>query len=143
MPYQSSPSFSTSDDRAFETYVNESIASTQPTSNSSYLTIHTNTLIQHYQSNPHVYNHAVPTLQTPTSPTPPTFNTQYGCRSILTMNKSTCKNDLDHFKLLYCMYSGCQCTARSRIQELIDNKHSSLSIHHIKPIKKQSIEELI
>ena len=143
MPYQSSTSFSTNDDRAFESYVNDSIASTQPTSNSSYSTIHhTNTPIQDNQSYEHLYNNAVPLLQTPTSPTPPIFNTQYTCRSVLTSKKSTYKNDLDYFKVLYCMYSGCEGSARSRIKELLDNKNSSLSIRNIKPIKKQLVEEL-
>ena len=124
MPYQSSTSFSANDDRAFESYVNDSIASTQPTSNSSYSTIHhTNTPIQHNQSNKHVYNNAVPVLQTPTSPTPPMFNNQYRCRSVLNTKKSTCKNDLDYFKVLFCMYSGCQGSACSRTKELIENEH--------------------
>ena len=156
MPYQSSTSFSLNDNRAFESYLNDSLASTQPASNESTTTptshhiINTsnNTPIQHYRSNAQSsYRNAVPIiLQTPSpTTTEPTsiFNNEYGCRSVLAKMKSTCKTELDYFKQLYCMYSGCEGHARNRIEYLLDSKDSSLSKRSIKIIKKQSVDELL
>jgi hypothetical protein len=154
MPYQSSPSFSADDDRAFESYINDSIAPTQPASNiTSTPTNHVihntnNTPIQHYRSHTHSsYSSNVPiTLQTPTISSPstaPIFNNEYSCRSVLAKTRVDCLTDQDYFKQLYCMYSGCEGTVRSRIQVLLDTKESSLSRRFIKVIKRQSADELL
>ena len=41
------------------------------------------------------------------------------------------------------MYTGCDGTARTRINLLLDNKHSSVTLRSIKTVKKQAVEELL
>ena len=71
------------------------------------------------------------------------YNNEFGCRTVLGNKWVQCKNEQEYFKLLYCMYSGCVGPAKSRIQGLIDHKHSTVSIHTVKPIKKLYVEELL
>ena len=82
--------------------------------------------------------------QTPPSPNNLVlYNNQFGCRAILASKKITCSTKADYFKVLYCMYSGCEGTARNRINALLQNKHSTVTIRSIKPLKKEYVTELI
>ena len=142
MPFQQSNTQSFTppiDERSMVYYQGNSLESTQPTSNltPSFISTSSNTrssnLIQTY-----------PTTTETTEVTNAYFNTQFGCRSILAANRVNCQSNSDYFKLLYCMYTGCEgTTVRSRIQRLIENKHSTLTIRAIKPLKKQYVEELL
>ena len=155
MPYQTFPSYTSPVDQhnSARYYNNSSLLLTQQTSNVSQLVNHCDdALLLPTTIQPHTPTTNQPrtptTIQPPTSPTTPsvnrfTYNPIYGCRTIITSKKSSCKSDQDYFKHLYCMYSGCEGNARSRITSLLDNKHSTLTIRSIKPVKKDSANELL
>ena len=131
MPYQSVQSYIPPN------HHNDSILlSTQQTSNVSQLINNSDDLL-------------LEPIQQTTSPVTPnaissfTYNQLYGCRTILASSKASCKSDQEYFKLLYCMYTGCEGNAMTRINTLIENKHSILTIRSIKPVKKQSVQELL
>ena len=129
MPYQSTESYTPpSDNRPpLSTHHYSSLISTQPTSNISQLI------------NPNI-QHSITSSQSTIAPGPPIvafgINNLYSCRTILDTKKHLCKTRYDYFKILYCMYSGCIGNARSRINTLLENKHSSVSIRSIKTVKK-------
>jgi hypothetical protein len=136
MPYQSSQSYTTSsvDQNSARYYNNSSLLSTQPTSNVSQFPPYTRTTT----TNPS-------TLVSPSNTNNSSisdFNDLYSCRHILASHQLSTTSDKDYFKLLYCMYTGCEGNARSRIMALLDHKHSTLTIRSIKPVKKDYVAEL-
>jgi hypothetical protein len=70
------------------------------------------------------------------------FNKNYGCETVLSNAKSTCRTKAEYFKLLFQMYTGCEGSARNCINNLLDNKHSTVTIRSIKPVKKEYVMEL-
>jgi hypothetical protein len=98
-------------------------------------------------NNNHIINHSFSTpithhQQSTHSPNNQQFNQQFGCRAVLALHKSSCKTKAEYFKLLYCMYTGCDGMARNRINALVQHKHSTVSIRSIKPVKKEYVNEL-
>ena len=145
MPYQSFSSYTppVEQHNIARYYNNSSLLSTQQTSNVSQLVNHSDDLLLQSIQPP-----TLQSIQPPTTPVTPllnsfTYNKLYGCRTILASNKSSCKSDQEYFKLLYCMYSGCEGNAMTRITTLHENKHSILTIPSMKPVKKQSVQELL
>ena len=138
MPHQSTTIFqSATGDQATDVNENDTLQSTQPTSNlstsfSTSLSNNNSTDTHSSSSNNDTSDDNTIALLTSTdSP----VNNQFGCRSVLNNKRIHCKTDQDYFKVLYGMYSGCDGAAKSRIQALIDNKHSTVTIRTVKPIK--------
>jgi hypothetical protein len=150
MPYQSTPTIQSSTNHVQSNDVdgdNTIHLLTQPTSNLSTSSFNNSVSITNSTTTHNSFSSSNHTISDGNSVTlsPPSsqFNNRFGCRSVLNEKRSTCKNDQEYFKVLYVMYSGCDGPAKSRIQALIDNKHSTVTIRTVKPIKKVYVEELL
>ena len=112
MPYQLTQLFtSPSDDNTIVYSPHNSFVSTQPTSNLSPSITSTNnsSTLETYPSNTYTSNDKA-TLNKQMH-----YNTQFGCRTVLAAKRTTNQSDYEYFKLLYCMYNGCEDPAKSRI----------------------------
>ena len=119
---------------------------TQPTSNISSSNNTTTTLLNSNSSSSHqqvATSPSTPTCQILVSPNIYQYNNLYGCQSILASKKKTCKTKAEYFRLLYCMYTDCDGQARKRIDVLLENKNSTVTLRSIKTVKKQAVEELL
>ena len=137
MQYQSTQSFSSpSGDNAmlYSQHTSSSFGSNQPTSNLTSSTNNTSSVVTYPSSTD--LSHDQTTIRNKNLSH---YNNQFGCRSVLESKRTTNQSDSDYFKLLYCMYSGCEGNAQLRIKKLVDSKHSSITIQSIKPIKKQCV----
>ena len=119
---------------------------TQPTSNISDLNNTTTTIVNCNSSSSHqqaATSPSTPTCQILVSPNSYEYNNLYGCQSILSSKKKSCKTKAEYFRVLYCMYSGCEGPARKRIDVLLENKNSTVTLRSIKTMKKEAVGELL
>jgi hypothetical protein len=122
------------------------------TSTSTSASTNHNDDVHSHHSNTTKHTYVLPSSTHPTNsntdisvnPSLPMFNNDFGCRSVLAAHRSKGLSNSDYFKVLYCMYTGCEGTSvRNRIGRLIDNKSSTMTIRTVKPLKKQYATELM
>ena len=144
MPYPSNNFYQPpNDDQSLICPPNISVLSTQQSSNlsSSNSIPTTSNSIETYASTTDTSNDN--TTTDTARPNHPLYNTLFDCRAVLDSKRTNSQSDQDYFKLLYCMYTGCEGSTKTRIQKLVDSKESTVSIRTVKPLKKYYVEELL